>query len=107
MPSLPPRSGLVITAADEVRVGDQRLDRREAFEELEHRPRIEEVEQLARRRVAFLGQDLPLVQAGVAHVEDAVGVERSRWEMVERAGGRAASGRKSSSTMCGNGSAKQ
>ena len=42
--------GLVIAAAHEVRIGNQPLDRRQAFQEREHRLRIEEVEQRARLR---------------------------------------------------------
>src|SRR3954462_1305300 len=76
--------GLVIAAADEIGIGDQTPNGRERLEELEHRPRIEEVEELARRSVALLRQDLPLVQAGLPHFEDAVRLQGLAREMLQR-----------------------
>ena len=74
---------LVEAAADEIRIRDQALDGREPFEKLEHRLRVEEVEQLANRSAALLGKDLPLVKARVAHVEDPVRAECVRRKVVE------------------------
>ena len=45
------------------------------------------MEQLPRRRIAFLRQDLALVQARVAHLEHPVGVEGLARKMVERNAG--------------------
>ena len=74
----------MIAAADEIGIGKQALDRRQALEELEHRSRVEEVEQLACGSIALLGKDLPLVEAGVPHLEHVIGGERLAREVFER-----------------------
>ena len=83
-PELAAASGLVIAAAVEIGVGDQALDCRQSFQKLENGARVEEVEELPRGAVAVLRQDLPLVQAGVPQVENAIGGESLAGKMIKR-----------------------
>jgi hypothetical protein len=70
------------TAPGEVGVWDQSLDARQALEELEYRPRVHEMKELARIGVAVFRHDLALVLAAIPQLEYDVLLKLLRREVI-------------------------